>query len=675
MSSRWSISKNGQSNKFSLEKAGVPSGITDILLNRGYSSAPSVLEYLRPSLFSFYPPYLFNQMELTVKRLDKALKTREKVLIYGDYDVDGVTGTALLYKVLSRFGFNVLVHIPRREDGYGLQKDVIEKAGENSVSLILTVDCGITAVEEVKLALQNGIDVIITDHHEAPDILPLAAGILNPKVSGSGYPFQQLAGVGVAWKLVQAIYSHFGYPFENQGYELEYLDLVALGTIADLVPLIGENRILVKYGLQVMENTKNTGLKALLEECGLSGKKLKAGQIAFIMAPRINAAGRMDTARLALNLLLEENYEDALETAKLLSKENLQRQSTEKKILQEAEEILAQDTIPEVIVLSSPKWHHGVIGIVASRLVEKYNRPVFMIAEEGEVGKGSARGINGYHVLNELDRNAPLLVRYGGHKMAAGFSIEVENIGVLRKELINSILESGLIYQQQIRIDAVIPCDQIGFDLEQELQQMAPFGLENPAPLLMTSNLSVKRIQTIGKEKDHLRLFLEADRRELEVLAFKKGKEFEQISKLKKLDIIYVLETNDYFREKRLQAVLRDYREASADVLLEISCTEEQVLGETSEDELQDFGCISGLSRKIMVDFYKKLKSTVVRENYVLWQPDSDIYQLHMVKILEELGIVSWLGGTGPYLIKINADRKTDLSNSLRYRVLNQSIN
>lgn len=404
----WVLSQKTYSGEAFLEKAGLSRSTLSILHNRGYSSRDSVLEFLKPSLLDLHSPFLFKDMEVILQRLAKARTDQEKILIYGDYDADGVTGTALLYKGLISLGYQVVVHIPSREEGYGLHSEAIEKASQNNVSLIITVDCGISAVQEITFAKTCGIDIIVTDHHEPPDELPCAVGILNPKIADSGYPFPHLAGVGVAFKLLQALYARLGYSEAAFGSENDYLDLVALGTIADIVPLVGENRILVKNGLTVMENTRHSGIRAMLEECGLLGKKLKAGQISFIVAPRINAAGRMDTARLALNLLLEETYGDALEMARELSKENNLRQLTEKELLCDAERILAEGPIPNVIVLSSPNWHHGVIGIVASRLVERYKRPVFLIAEEGDTGKGSARGISDYHVLDELKNKRTL---------------------------------------------------------------------------------------------------------------------------------------------------------------------------------------------------------------------------------------------------------------------------
>ncbi|HHV65839.1 MAG TPA: single-stranded-DNA-specific exonuclease RecJ [Peptococcaceae bacterium] len=645
--------------------------MAQILYKRGYTTPETVLKYLRPSLFDLHSPFFFHDMPIIMLRLEKALKLKEKILIYGDYDADGVTGTALIYKVLKEFGFNVLIHIPTREEGYGLHKDIIDKAIANSITLIITVDCGISANDEIEYAANNGIDVIITDHHEPSTKLPAAIGILNPKVKDSGYPFEHLAGVGVAYKLVQALYTHFG-PGLTQHTELEYLDLVALGTIADIVPLVGENRIFVKYGLKVMENTKNIGIQALLEECGLQDKKLKAGQVSFIIAPRINAAGRMDTARLALNLFLEEDYEEALELARELSKENYQRQLTEKEILQEAKEMLKEEPLPAVIVLSSPHWHHGVIGIVASRLVECYHRPVYLIAEEGEIGKGSARGIPGYHVYEELAKQAPLLLKFGGHKQAAGFSLKVSNIKEFREGINRSFVSSGLVYQEEYYVDSIVPCDEINLELQKELAQMAPFGAGNPEPILFTPDLIINNIITMGKDGEHLKLFLESGSKKIEAVAFRKGQALEELKNMKIIDIIYYLDINDYLGQEKVQAVLKDYRQANGNSFSEAACSvEEHKIKYAEEVNINENKHIC-LTREILVDFYKELRRAA-KTPYFSWQPNGDDkLQMECLKVLEELGFVTWLGGTDPYLIRLNTALKNDLQNSLRYRMLSK---
>jgi single-stranded-DNA-specific exonuclease len=452
-----------------------------------------------------------------------------------------------------------VVYIPNRQDeGYGLNSAAIERAAKAGVSVLITVDCGITAVAEVALARTLNIDVIVTDHHEPNEILPDACAILNPKVKNSGYPFCDLAGVGVAFKLAQALLQSLGNSEVGIHSELELLDLVALGTIADLVPLVGENRILVHHGLLQMKKTLHTGLEALLEECGLKGKPLKAGQIGFMVAPRINAAGRMGSARAGLELLLTEDLERARELARLLTRENQSRQETEKEILAEAIAMVEQQPLPRVIVLSSNHWHHGVIGIVASRLVERYYRPVFMIAEEGEEAKGSARGISGYPVLEQMTTQAHLLTKFGGHRAAAGFSIRTEDIEQFRAGLNKqaSALEETL-FQEALKIDRQVSLDAVTGDLLHELEQMAPFGFGNPGPMLACQAVPVHSVSAIGKERSHLK-FRFGSQGEQEGIAFRLGERLNELNRERTLDVAFSLDWNTFRGLETVQLMIKD---------------------------------------------------------------------------------------------------------------------
>lgn len=533
--------------------------VADILAQRGFSQPEEVIEFLRPTLLNLPSPFCFHDMLRAIDRLSLALKQKEKVLVYGDYDVDGVTSTSLLYKVLTDLGVKAVAYIPNRQDeGYGLNSEAIERAAKAGVSVLITVDCGVTAVAEVALARTLNIDVIITDHHEPTNILPDAFAILNPKLKDSGYPFRDLAGVGVAFKLTQALLQSLGNSEVGIHSELEILDLVALGTIADLVPLVGENRIFVHYGLLQMEKTLHTGLAALLEECGLRGKPLKAGQIGFMVAPRINAAGRMDSARAGLELLLTEDLERASELARLLTRENQSRQETEKEILAEAISMVEQKLLPRVIVLSSNHWHHGVIGIVASRLVERFYRPVFMIAEEGEEAKGSARGISGYPVLEQMTTQAQLLTRFGGHRAAAGFSIPTENIEQFRAGLnqqASAFAEN--LFQEELKIDRQVFLEEVTGDLLRELEQMAPFGFGNPGTILACKGVPVHAVSAIGKEHSHLK-FRFGSQGEQEGIAFRLGERLNELNSEKTLDVAFSLDWNTYRGREAVQLMIKD---------------------------------------------------------------------------------------------------------------------
>ncbi|MDP4158841.1 MAG: single-stranded-DNA-specific exonuclease RecJ [Bacillota bacterium] len=538
---------------------GISPVVAEILAQRGFHQPEEAIDFLRPTLLNLFSPFCFHDMSRAIKRLSMALQQKEKVLVYGDYDVDGVTSTALLYKVLRDLGFQAVAYIPNRQDeGYGLHSEAIERAARADVKVLITVDCGVTAVSEVSLARTLGIDVIITDHHEPPAIIPAAFAIINPKIGNSGYPFIDLAGVGVAFKLAQALLQSLATDEVGIHSEIELLDLVALGTIADLVPLVGENRIFVHYGLHQMEKTRHSGLEALLEECGLKNKALKAGQIGFMVAPRINAAGRMDSARAGLELLLTVDPERARELARLLTQENKVRQDTEKEILAEAVLMLESAPIPRVIVLSADHWHHGVIGIVASRLVERYYRPVFLIAEEGEEAKGSARGIAGYHVLEQLTMQANLLTKFGGHRQAAGFSLPTDHIRQLREGLNEqAMVFEDTLFQEYLKIDRRVSLETISGGLLHELEQMAPFGFGNPGPILACQGIPVHSVSTVGKEGNHIK-FRFGVQGEQEGIAFRLGERLNELKDATKLDVAFSLDWNTFRGREDVQLMIKD---------------------------------------------------------------------------------------------------------------------
>lgn len=630
-----------------------------ILRNRGIESTADILDFLRPSLLELNSPFLFKDMDSVISRIVRAKENNEKILIYGDYDVDGITSTALLFKVFKEFGYDVYVHIPHRSEGYGIRNEVIDKAAQSSFKLIISVDCGITAIDEVLYASEKGIDFIITDHHEPQSKLPSCIGIIDPKVEDCGYPFKELAGVGVAYKLVQAFCQRVS-DVPTNFCEREYLDLVALGTIADVVPLVGENRIIVANGLKQMKETIHIGLRALLEECGLFNKIPKAGQISFIVAPRINAAGRLDTAKIALNLLLEENYNEALELARELSKENVQRQDVERKILAEADAMINKEQLPNAIVLSSPDWHHGVIGIVASKLVERYYRPVFIIAEVEGKGKGSARGIAGYHVLNELHLQADLMIHYGGHKQAAGFTMPIENIELLRKSLNENIGNiSSDIFKQKVVIDSEIRIQDVSLELFDEIEQLAPFGMGNPTPLFVTKGINIQQVYSLGKEKKHLKLHIEAsDNAIIEGLAFNQGENIDEIKTAQNIDVVYNIDKNEYMGQEKVQINIRDY---------DLAQNNEVDMEFRDNSFKKDERPV--LNRDILARLYIKLKNNAKIENPFLYTAQDDNEKI-MLKIFEEMGIITVCGGTEPFIIKLNEVKdKLNLNSSLRFRV------
>ena len=540
-------------------RLGLSRAVSNILVQREIVSPQDALDFIRPSALQLHFPFAFSQMGKAVDRLKLARGGGEKVLVYGDYDVDGVTGSTLLYKVLMDLGFQAVIYIPhRQEEGYGLHQEAVEKAVRAGVKLIVTVDCGITAVTEVVRAKELGLDTIVTDHHEPPLILPPALAIINPKLPGETYPFRELAGVGVAFKLAQALLEALGSDENGIGKERDFLDLVALGTIADVVPLQGENRVLTALGLSQMAVTVHAGLEALLRECGLWGKPLKAGQIAFTAAPRINAAGRIASAKAGLELLLTGDAVRAGDLARSLSKENQERQTIEKGILAEAINMIKGAPLPRVIVLSAPGWHAGVIGIVASRLVERYYRPVFLIAEDGAESKGSARGIAGFHVLEQLTGQKELLAKFGGHRQAAGFSLATANIIRLRTGLNEQAANlPEEVFTEVLDLDGLLELAEVNAGLLAELEWLAPFGAGNPGPVFAARAVPVEHMQSIGKNGEHLK-FRFGTGGDWEGVAFRLGERATELAAHDRMDIAFVPEWNVYGDQRRLQLVLRD---------------------------------------------------------------------------------------------------------------------
>ena len=464
----------------------IPRAIAQVLINRGLDKVDEARAFLCSDLNGLWDPYLLKDMSRAVKRIRQAVNNREKIIIYGDYDVDGMTSTALLYTFFSRLGVHVEYYIPERlSEGYGLNASALEQLFQAGAQLIISVDCGIGSVSEVS-QFSGKLDFIITDHHQPPVALPSAAAIINPKQKDCCYPEKNLAGVGIAFKLCQALWSDF---YQEEMPMKEYLEFAAIGTIADIVSLTGENRILVKNGLFQLNRTENIGLNALFLRCGLSAGMIDAGKIAFMVAPRLNAAGRIGNASSGVELLIAAEPQQAAALADQLHEENLQRQAMEKEIFAMAEEMIAtQDaSCKNVLVLAAENWHPGVIGIVASRLVAKYYRPVVMISLKDGEGRGSCRSIPAFDIVEALKACSGLLLKFGGHKQAAGLSIKAGNLSDFRAQL-NKIAEDTLSAEDYIpglNIDSFVDIEDINESFLQRMALLAPHGMGNPAPMFV----------------------------------------------------------------------------------------------------------------------------------------------------------------------------------------------
>jgi single-stranded-DNA-specific exonuclease len=534
-----------------------------ILVSRGLDTMSKVEEFLSPSIEKLLDPFTLPDMDKGVDRIIGALRNKDKVMIFGDYDVDGITSTSLLYLILNKLGAEVTYYLPNRLiEGYGLSEEGILEAERRGVGLIISVDCGITAVDEVAFAKSRGIDTIVTDHHEPKEILPVASAIINPKVVGNEYLGGELSGVGVAFKFAQAVYRRLG---QDESELEEHLDLVALGTAADIVPLVGENRILTKFGMTQIARTTKPGLKSLIFVSGILGQKIGTGQVVFILAPRINAVGRLGDADLAIKLLTTKDESKAAEIARLLDEENQRRKSIDETTLKEALDMIEQNVDLEsdkAIVLASSGWHQGVIGIVASRLVERFHRPTIMIAIEGSEGKGSARSIPGFHLYEALRECEDYLAKYGGHKYAAGLSILSEKVQPFREKFKKvsdkKLTDDDLV--PRLLVDAELDTKQINPELVQVLDLFAPFGPQNMRPVFMTRNLQVwGEPHVVGN--NHLRLRVRKGGAVLDCIGFGMGDMVKLLCmKGISIDLAYVVETNYWNGTYKIQLRIKDLR-------------------------------------------------------------------------------------------------------------------
>jgi single-stranded-DNA-specific exonuclease len=529
------------------------------LVHRGVTEAAEAGRFLDYDLQGVHDPFLMRDMDLAVDRIVAALEQRKLIRIHGDYDVDGVCATALMVRALRGLGANVDWYIPHRVDeGYGVSEEAIRKAGADGVGLLITVDCGSSAVAQVALARELGVEVVITDHHRPGPELPETA-MLDPWRADCEYPFKHLAGVGVAFKLVTALGRRRGV---HEGHEHRFLDLVCLGTVADVVPLLGENRLFVQHGLRQLPTSKKTGLAALLEVSELEGE-IGSRQVAFVLAPRINAAGRMEHARDAVNLLLTTEVEEARRLAAQLSQQNARRRQEEQLTLEEAERLVqAQVDLSreKVIVLGREGWHPGVVGIVASRLVERYHRPTLLIAVSDGVGKGSGRSIAAFNLWEALCECAPLLTRFGGHHYAAGFGIKAEDITTLRTR-INEVAETRLCVDDlapSLALDAEATLEELTVENVQELGRLAPFGMGNPPPMLVSRDLRVVEARPVGAGA-HLSLRL-ADQagRTLGGIWFGHGDLREVVGTARRVEVCYRPQMDEWNGAVRVRLLIED---------------------------------------------------------------------------------------------------------------------
>lgn len=556
MRAKWEYYKIDENKiKILQEKYKINKLLATVLTNREITD---IRIYLEPTRHDFHNPYEMPDMEKAVNRIIQAIDKKEKIIIYGDYDVDGITSITILKSFFKELNIDVGHYIPNRlNEGYGLNKDAIKMIAKQGYNLMITVDCGITAVEEIEYAKTLNLDTIITDHHEQAEIIPDAIAVVDCKRKDNKYPFRELAGVGVAFKLCQALSQKLN--LDESSY-LKFLDIVALGTISDIVPLRDENRVITKLGMMLIKQTKNCGLVALLNMCGY--RKIDSTAVSFGIAPRINACGRMGYANEALDLLLATNIRDASEKARNITKYNNDRQNYEKIIYQEAIEQIEKEHLEEKnsIVLGGKNWHHGVVGIVASKITDLYYKPCLLLCfENGEdIGKGSGRSIDGFDLHEALSKCKDELEGFGGHSMAVGLSIKKEKLAKL-KEIFEKIASKANINEMQptITIDSVLNIDEINKEMVRSLDLLEPFGEGNKTPIFAFKNLKIDSIRSLSEGK-HIKLSLKSNNTYVNAIGFNLGYLVNEFKIGDKVDVVGSIEINSFNGTDAIQINLKD---------------------------------------------------------------------------------------------------------------------
>ena len=545
-----------QAAKELAEKIGMSPILADLLIQRGIKTESAAKRFFRPMLNELIDPFLMNDMDVAVDRLNDAMGRKERIMVYGDYDVDGCTAVALVYKFLQQFYSNIEYYIPDRyEEGYGISKKGLDYAASHDVRLIIVLDCGIKAIDEISYANKLGIDFIICDHHVPDEELPEAVAILNPKREDSTYPFKHLCGCGVGFKFMQAFAKNNGIPFSRL---IPLLDFCAVSIAADIVSMTGENRILAFHGLKQLNQNPSIGLKAIIEICGLTGRDLTMTDIVFKIGPRINASGRMQNGTEAVDLLVERDFNRALAMATHINEYNEQRKDVDKQMTEEANQIIEKIESQKhhnAIVLYDENWKKGVVGIVASRMTEMYFRPTVVLTRSGDLATGSARSVAGYDIYDAVKSCRDILENFGGHTYAVGLSLPIENIPEFRRRFQEYVNDHILPEQTEATLDIEEEVDfkDITKKLHNDLKKFAPHGPDNPKPLFCTRNVyDYGTSKVVGRQQEHIKLEL-VDSKSSNVMngiAFGQSQAARYIKSKRSFDIVYNIEENIYKRSE-----------------------------------------------------------------------------------------------------------------------------
>lgn len=570
MTNKWNFQKpTEEENRISKEladKLAISPVICQLLVKRGITTEEEANKFFKPSLNDLHDPFLMPDMDKAVKRLNKALGEREKILVYGDYDVDGTTAVSLVYKFLRPYTTLLDYYIPDRYDeGYGISYKGIDYAANNDVKLIISLDCGIKAIEKIEYAKKKGIDFIICDHHMPDDTLPDAVAVLDAKRVDSNYPYEHLSGCGVGFKFMQAFAKSNNFPFADLE---KLLDLCAVSIASDIVPITGENRIMAYYGLKQINSNPSLGLKGIIDVCGLTGKEITMSDIVFKIGPRINASGRMMNGKEAVDLLLAKDSESAREKSENINQYNDERRELDKKITDEANAIIDdfQDMADrKAIVVFNPAWHKGVIGIVASRLTEKYYRPAVVLTKSSELITGSARSVSGFDIYKAIESCRDLLENFGGHTYAAGLSLKEENLEAFTNRFLQLAADEIVPEQMvpQLDVDAILDFKDINAKFMHDLKKMSPFGPDNQKPVFCSRRVKdYGTSKLVGKDLEHIKLeLIDANSNSpIHGIAFGMHKHSKHIKGMKPFNICYTVEENTYNGNTSLQLMIKDIK-------------------------------------------------------------------------------------------------------------------
>ena len=674
----WKVAPPCPEGRNALVREGMHPLAAAVLSARGICSVAQAREFLFMQDSPVRDGAQMRDMDRAVARVRLALERGETVVVFGDYDVDGITATCLLTEFLTGCGGQIIPYIPdRMEEGYGLNREAVTTLAQRGVSLIITVDCGITAVDEVAYAKELGVDVVVTDHHECKATLPDASAVVDPHRPDCPYPFKGLAGVGVALKLAMTLAG----PEQAEQVLERFCDLAAIGTVADVMPMIGENRAIVQRGLKALEHPKRIGLAMLVREAGMENRPLNSVAIGYALAPRINAAGRMGKAGVAVELLLTREAGRAAQLAQELCRLNKERQAVELEIFEQCEQLLGDTPQKGAIVLADPTWHQGVVGIAASRLAEQYGCPAFMICLSGGMGKGSCRSYGGINLFAVLEGCQDILEAFGGHELAAGFTVRQENILALAQRIRAQVaLQADRVHEPELEVDALLD-DPADLDLEgvELLERLEPYGTGNPRPVLMMAGMQVMSRSLVGNGR-HLKMKLAKGTAMLDAIFFSAAGRMPELGS--RIDVAFYPQINEYRDNRTVQIQLVDLRQAASRAQVERELIEKYRRGDrlTEEEirallpEREEFVALwHYLKRETAA--YPVLEETLIRIARGTGRRDPVLHTLVCLEVMHERGLISLECRNDRYRVAINPEQgKVNLEDSGIMRRLRQML-